>query len=153
MREGLAVAELPPLRRPGIPPGGDACSSKGKRIADTTDKDVTPSQFGQLANMRDVTALRHKVLAQNIANVSTPGYHRLDVSFENVLGQQMGRGRLGQEGARIVDASDAPERADGNNVDIDAEMGRVSNNTLLFNAFTQILPSKLATLRSAINGR
>ncbi len=114
---------------------------------------VTPSQFGLLANLMDAAALRHQVLAQNVANVNTPGYHRLDVSFEGLLGGQTGQTRLARQGPRVVDGSDAPERPDGNNVDIDAEMGRLNKNALLYNACAQMLMSKLATLRSAISGR
>ena len=45
------------------------------------------------------------------------------------------------------------ERLDGNNVDIDAEMGRLSNNALLYNAYTQILASRIGSMRSAITSK
>src|SRR5437660_8135859 len=33
-----------------------------------------------LARLLDVADLRHRVIAQNVANVNTPGYHRLQVN-------------------------------------------------------------------------
>jgi flagellar basal-body rod protein FlgB len=38
-------------------------------------------------------------------------------------------------------------------VDIDREMGDLTKNGLLYQAATQILASRLASLRSAISGR
>ena len=38
-----------------------------------------------LSKMVDYTALKQKVIANNIANVNTPGYKRMDVSFNQDL--------------------------------------------------------------------
>ncbi len=38
-------------------------------------------------------------------------------------------------------------------MDIDAEMGNLNKNTMLFNAYAQILANKIAVMRSAITGR
>jgi flagellar basal-body rod protein FlgB len=54
---------------------------------------------------------------------------------------------------RIVEGKGGAIRDDGNNVEIDAEMGRLNKNTLLFNVYAQVLTSRLNTLRSAISGR
>ena len=116
---------------------------------------VTPSQFDLLSKMVDVTALRHKVIAQNVANVNTPGYQRLNVSFDETLAARMDR-----EGNRdivdlqpqIVEDLESPERIDGNNVDIDREMMRMSKNTLLNNALLQIISTKTAMMRRAMGG-
>ena len=64
----------------------------------------------------------------------------------------------GQEAAeqvqpQIVESADGPERADGNNVDIDVEMAALSKNTLLYRTFAQILSAHLAIQRSAITGQ
>jgi flagellar basal-body rod protein FlgB len=125
-------------------------------IADRTDMTVTTSQIELLSRMLDATCLRHKVIAQNVANVNTPGYHGLDVSFEEVFSRKLQNGADAASTSvkpKIVEMPGKAERADGNNVDIDAEMGRLSKNTLLFNAYTQILANKLAVMRSAITGR
>ena len=116
---------------------------------------VTPSQFDLLGKLLDAASLRHRVIAQNVANVNTPGYHRLDVAFETALDQELGKGEanVAKLTPSVVEVSGGTMRDDGNNVDIDAEMGRLNKNTLLFNVYTQILASKMAAMRSAIAGR
>ena len=42
---------------------------------------------------------------------------------------------------------------DGNNVDIDFEMGQLSKNSLQYKVYAQILAMQLAQMRSAISGR
>jgi flagellar basal-body rod protein FlgB len=117
---------------------------------------VTNSQFDLLTRLLDLTSLRHRTIAQNVANVNTPGYHRLDVSFDDNLakilsGQKENAALPGK--AKVVEAPGGAAREDGNNVDIDAEMGRLNKNALLYNAYTQILASKIGAMRSAITGR
>ena len=116
---------------------------------------VTPSQFDFLSRMLDVTSLRHKVLAQNVANVNTPGYHRLSVSFDETLAAKLDR--QGDDAKRlqpvIFEDSSTPERPDGNNVDIDSEMMRLSKNTLLNNTLLQIVSTKTAMMRRAVGGQ
>jgi flagellar basal-body rod protein FlgB len=125
-------------------------------IADTTNMNVTDSQFNLLARMLDLASLRHRVIAQNVANVNTPGYHRRDIAFEDAITRQL----VHHEGTsaakvepKLIEHNDEPERLDGNNIDIDAEMGRLSKNSLLFNAYAQLLAGQIASMRSAITGR
>ena len=117
---------------------------------------VTPSQFELLSKLIDVTAVRHKVLAQNVANVNTPGYRKLSVSFDETLAA-----RLEHEGSRdvknlqpaIYEDDSTPSRVDGNNVDIDREMMRLNKNVLLNNALLLIIGTKAGMMRRAISGQ
>lgn len=132
-----------------------AFSRSGVR-ADTTGMSVTPSQFELLGSLLDAASLRHQVIAQNVANVNTPGYRRLDVSFEESLNREMlASGDLDNspQKARIIEGASGPVREDGNNVDVDAEMGRLNKNTMLFNVYSQILATRISAMRSAITGR
>ena len=125
-------------------------------ITDKADMAVTPSQFALLSKLVDVTVLRHKVLSQNVANVNTPGYHKLDVSFDDTLAQHMtrhGDNGVNQLQPTIVEDTTSSARLDGNNVDIDGEMMRLNKNTLLNNAYIQIIATKTAIMRRAINGQ
>lgn len=117
---------------------------------------VIPAQLDMLNGLLHVSEARHRVISQNIANVNTPRYRRLDVSFEEAV-----RGILAAESAGVVPGIE-PEvreveglaaRADGNNVDIDQEMAALSKNSLLYQTITQVLASRLGTMRSAITGR
>jgi flagellar basal-body rod protein FlgB len=117
---------------------------------------VTPSQFDLLSKLVDVTVLRHKVLSQNVANVNTPGYHKLDVSFDEALAQHIDRHGdhgVSQLQPTIVEDTVTPGRLDGNNVDIDREMMRLNKNTLLNNAYLQIVATKTAMMRRSISGQ
>jgi flagellar basal-body rod protein FlgB len=106
-----------------------------------------------LTQLLGAASLRHRVIAQNVANVNTPGYRRLEVAFE----EDLARALASPEGAagvkpRVV-VGDGPERVDGNTVDIDQEMNDLAKNALLYQAAAQIMTSRLASLRSAITGR
>ena len=96
----------------------------------------------------------HKI-SQNIANVNTPGYHRLEVSFEDEMAKALTH--TGGGPAPIVKplvvVADGPARVDGNTVDIDNEMGDLAKNALLFEAAAQIVTSRISSFKAAIAGR
>ncbi|RNC29538.1 MAG: Flagellar basal body rod protein FlgB [Candidatus Dichloromethanomonas elyunquensis] len=115
----------------------------------------------------DGLSLRNKVLADNIANVDTPNFKRSDVNFENVLQAALGGEDPGQlelkrtsplhlsgfavSGADfVIQDQSTSYRNDGNNVDIDAEMTKLAENTIEYNALTRSLSSHLALLRQVI---
>jgi flagellar basal-body rod protein FlgB len=113
-------------------------------------------QVDLLTKLLDVGNLRQRVIAQNVANVNTPGYQRLEVKFEDAFSRELARNNptsAVQVGPKVVASGSGPVRADGNDVDIDAEIGRMTKNALLMNAYTQILASKIAAQRAAISGR
>ena len=116
---------------------------------------ITP-QTELLSKLLDVAELRHRVIAQNVANVNTPGYRRQEVVFEDALGDAL-RGGNDHAAKGIQAASRRGDgdvgRADGNTVDIDDEMGRLDKNNILYRLYAQIMTSKLATMRSAITGQ
>jgi flagellar basal-body rod protein FlgB len=116
---------------------------------------MTPNSFGidTLGQVLDASGLRHRVIAQNVANVNTPGYQRREVAFEEELAKALAQPGTAKPVIAKVVLSDGPERADGNNVDIDREMGELAKNGLLYQAAAQLLNSRLASLRAAITGR
>jgi flagellar basal-body rod protein FlgB len=91
-----------------------------------------------------------------VANAETPGYRRLEVDFEAELDRQTSSARLGGETTlktTVRESDNVARRPDGNNVDIDKEMGLLSKNALLYQTYAQVLASKLAMMRSAITGQ
>lgn len=117
---------------------------------------VTPSQFDLLSKLVDVTMVRHKALAQNVANVNTPGYRKLAVTFDDTLAAQLDKKRdknLRLLQPAMVEDYSTPDRFDGNNVDIDREMMRLNKNVLLNNALLQIISTKTAIMRRAISSQ
>jgi flagellar basal-body rod protein FlgB len=111
---------------------------------------ATVSRSDALKHILDVAAFRHRVIAQNIANLNTPFYQRLEVAFED---SSNGYGASGDKPVAIVSNEAGEVRADGNNVSIEQEMGDLSKNTLLFNLTAQLLASRISASRAAIAGR
>jgi flagellar basal-body rod protein FlgB len=111
-----------------------------------------------LAEMIQGTALRHRVLAGNLANVETPGYQAQDVSFSVAL-EEAGRVAAGGGNApsrvqpTITTDAEAPIRRDGSTVDLDRQMVRLSQNTQWHNAMLQILASRFTQMKTAIKGQ
>ena len=118
---------------------------------------VTPSQNDVISRLLDVSMLRHKVVSQNIANVNTPAYQHQEVAFEDALQEALSRGKMPKDFHELqatVENSDRPAvRADGNNVDIDKELGLLGKNATFYETFTQVLATNNAMMRSAITGR
>lgn len=103
---------------------------------------------------------RHEMLAENVANVETPGFRARDITFERELSTAQKARALPAPGVgaesldlRLVDRPDFVTKFDGNTVDIDRQMTRMAQNTLYHNAVIQLLNSRFNALKSAINGR
>ncbi|HEX2086223.1 MAG TPA: flagellar basal body rod protein FlgB [Solirubrobacteraceae bacterium] len=90
------------------------------------------------------SSLRHEALAQNLANVNTPGYRRQDVDFHSALQAAMpgGRDAVASTPLAATADADAPMRADGNSVDIDAEAANLAQNALEYEALAQVLRAR-----------
>jgi flagellar basal-body rod protein FlgB len=117
---------------------------------------ITTERIQLLTRLLDVASLRQNVIAQNVANLNTPGYSTLEVSFEDALKEAMGHGSRGsvpEVKPEVVPGAGGPERADGNNVDVDLEMARLQKNAIYFQVYAQMLANDLAQFRSAIKGQ
>jgi flagellar basal-body rod protein FlgB len=116
------------------------------------------SGYELLTQIMDAASMRHRVIAQNVANVNTPGYKRLEVVFEDEMARALAShppssmSPLPAVKPQIV-VGDGPERVDGNTVDIDREMNDMARNALLYEAAAQIVTSRIGQFRSAIAGR
>jgi flagellar basal-body rod protein FlgB len=112
--------------------------------------------------LRQATAFalrRHEMLAQNVANADTPGFHARDLTFarELSIAQQTAALPASQVGApaldlRLVESPDAVARGDGNTVELDRQMARIAQNTVYHNTVVQLMTAHLRDLRTAING-
>ena len=116
----------------------------------------------------DAGSLRQRVIADNIANVNTPGFKKSSVAFESVLKKNLGTGRipLNSSDSRhfgdansldsinpsVVKENTTSMRADGNNVDVEQEMVRLAVNTVNYNADVQELNNRLNLLGFVVKG-
>ena len=116
----------------------------------------TITSINTLAQFLDVASLRQRIFAQNVANVNTSSSQALEVSFEKELQRHLGLGgssSFAEIEPKVVESSGSAIRVDGNNVDIDKELGRLEKNGLLYQALAQVMALKLNQMRSAISGR
>lgn len=119
----------------------------------------------------DVSGLRNEVIANNMANVDTPGFKRNEVIFEDKIRSAMADNK-NYEKLRITNSrhiqiqgesspiepeiktmDDLSYRNDGNNVDIDVETSKMTKNKVFYDALGQSMSSELKLLRVAITGR
>src|SRR5262249_38385895 len=114
------------------------------------------SMLISLGKLLEVASLRHRDIAQNVANVNTPGYRRHDVTFEDAFAKAFTKGdekTALKTKANGVEGAGGAERTDGHNVDIDVEMALLNKNSLFYRTVAQILAGEMASMRSAITGQ
>ena len=108
-----------------------------------------------LGTALDVYQARHRVLAENVANSETPGFRARDLDFASALAHAFERDGAGEAPAGaaepVVDTR-ATVKLDGNSVDLDTEMARLSENTMKEVALTRILSRQFQSLKLAIEG-
>lgn len=114
-------------------------------LFDTTELTLTAAMRG--------ASMRQSALADNLANVDTPGYVRRDVDFQDALRSALAGGQSPDSVSFSVqqDAS-APVRADGNSVDVDTESTALAENALDYEAMAQVATSRIEIIQSAIGG-
>ena len=54
------------------------------------------SQFDLLGRLIEASEMRQRVIANNLTNVTTPNYRRMDVEFETQLAQELQGSTTGQ---------------------------------------------------------
>ena len=125
-------------------------------IVETNGMTVKLDTTGMLEGLLNVTSNRNRIIGQNLANNNTPGYHRMDVNFGEALTEEMAAARSGARRnakAGVLEVEGLPERADGNNVDMDTELGEMNRNALMYQTWLQLLGSRLRMMRTAITGQ
>lgn len=105
---------------------------------------------------------RHTLLSSNIANVDTPGYKRKDISFEKLI-----QSYLSQEGFlkttkpqhlkglnknlnELIKPYEDETIGTPNNVNLEEELVKLSENQILYEATLQALSKELEKLKEAI---
>lgn len=109
----------------------------------------------------DASWLRNEVIANNIANVDTPGYKRHDVNFEEELERALGNSRYISMDAKVAGLRDTELRApivddysgfsyrlDKNNVDIETENVALASNQIKYQGLMAGLKSEFSNLQA-----
>lgn len=108
------------------------------------------SYVNVLDKAADASWLRSSAIANNIANVDTPGYKRQDVEFAQVLKQNLQKAKYNTLDKAIdnvdltqlrpkmyTDYKNFSYRLDGNNVDIDTENVELASEQLRYQTLTK----------------
>lgn len=120
----------------------------------------------ELSKGLDWAAKRQQTIANNIANVDTPGYKRQDVTFPEALAQaakgqstkltlrRTNAGHLAPPSVgtySTITQKGTSHRNDGNNVDMELETAELAKNALYYDALIDQLGGYLRNLRLVIS--
>lgn len=110
----------------------------------------------------DASWMRENVIANNIANVDTPGYKRADVDFQSVLERELGSSKYisldkkvralnsdlsGLSVSSYTDASNYSYRLDRNNVDVDTEQVELASEQLRYELLTTSINEEFSRMK------
>jgi flagellar basal-body rod protein FlgB len=96
----------------------------------------------------DLTAFREGLVAGNVANIDTPGFHTRDIDFRAEL--QRAATELAP-GPDVRDVKGLIERPDGNNVSLDREGMLLAQTQLQFRVGVGLLRAEFRRVLGAIN--
>jgi flagellar basal-body rod protein FlgB len=123
--------------------------------------------FDVLPKALDASLIKQQTIAQNIANYNTPNYKRKTVSFEDELSKAIdNKDHLSLKTnnerhlnntlsfkkvqAEVKTQNNTSLRNDGNNVDIDAEVSDMVQNTLKYNGLSRLMTYAINRYNTAI---
>jgi len=99
-------------------------------------------------------SLRQKAIANNVANLETPGYRRIDVKFEEVLAKSLdssGTVNLSEIEPEVYQPKKTPLKPNGNDVSLESEVGAMIKNSLRHTTFIRLLSKRYKQMEMAIN--
>jgi flagellar basal-body rod protein FlgB len=88
---------------------------------------------------------RQKLVASNIANVDTPGYHTQDIDFHAEF-----ENASAGEAPSVIEPGNLAMKSDGNNVDLDREARLLAENALRFQIATNFARGELSDVKLAL---
>lgn len=116
-----------------------------------------------LEKAMDLTWKRNQAITANIANAETPMYRAVELNFSNELEKAFGSANSvtlktdprhmdlsSDSGAHFIPDLSGATKADGNNVDIDLQMGRLAQNSSKYTQAASIMRKQLQQISSAI---
>lgn len=108
----------------------------------------------------DLFSVRNRAIANNIANIGTPGYKTVDVSFKNQLANAIESSTNDVQLSKKVEQVEPSIQIDNsgsldsgaNNVNIDQQMADLAKNQLQFKLAARLMSDTLALVDKSING-
>lgn len=130
--------------------------------------DIDDRTLKALATSLNMRQMRQELIASNVANAETPGYKAKRIDFEAALARALdidkqqsllsndekhfnvGGGGFDNLEPTIYNDANGILSEDGNTVDRDAEMAKMAENKILYDASVQLLNKKLGLLKYVI---
>ena len=109
--------------------------------------------------MLDVSQARHEAISGNLANAETPGYKRVDIKANfpdelKKLAESNDVESISKLQTRLETDLNSPiVRPDGNNVQHDSELLKMSENAMQYEFLTQYTANSMKRIKTAITGR
>ncbi|MEK4030201.1 MULTISPECIES: flagellar basal body rod protein FlgB [Bacillaceae] len=126
---------------------------------------IFSDSFSNIEKGLDYSALKQKVIANNIANADTPNYKSKDVSFKKVFDETLANElnayrtdsrhfsfQSSQSHPAVVTNRNLSFNQNGNSVDTDKEMSDLATNQIYYNALVDRMSSKFNSLTNVIKG-
>lgn len=125
---------------------------------------LTDTTSRGLEKTLDLRYRRNEAISSNIANAETPGYRARTLEFAGELERAFGAHtseiaksnpkhidlQSKSNSAHLVEDKSGLTRPDGNNVDIDLQMGELASNSGKYSSAIRMLRKKIGLLRFAI---
>ena len=129
--------------------------------------DIFDKTMSVLERQMDLRFKRHVTLAGNVANNETPNFRAREVDFAGELKRIIhdGEGKLNKtnpkhlngtgmnRGSHIIYDDSGAVGSDGNNVDLDIQMGKMSSNARSYTGAASLLQMKIRIFRLLSRGR
>ncbi|MCX7794678.1 MAG: flagellar basal body rod protein FlgB [Thermodesulfovibrionales bacterium] len=115
--------------------------------------------FRILEEILRFAGIRHNLIVSNIANVDTPGYRAKDIEFKNLLNHEMIELTVtsqrhissGNQGSKLdIQEDEKGAWKDKNNVELDREVAKLTENALLYEAGLNMLSAKIRMFKNAL---
>ncbi len=98
-------------------------------------------------------SLRQKTIANNIANLETPNYRSLDVKFEDLLVKALNSPTADDSEIEpeIYRPETTPLKENGNDVNLEAQVGQMVKNTLRHTTYVRLLTKQYQQIQLAMD--
>lgn len=131
--------------------------------------DVSDKTLKALTTALNFREMRQELISTNVANANTPGFKAKKLDFEEALARALdvdgnmqmgvtderhhnvGNGGFNNLEPEIYDNPNGVVSENGNTVDVEAEMAKMAENKLMYDALVQLINKKMGIMKYAIN--
>lgn len=131
--------------------------------------DVNDKTLKALTTALNFREMRQELISSNVANANTPGFKSKKLDFEEALARALdvdgqmqmnvnderhhnvGNGGFNNLEPEIYDDPNGVVSESGNTVDVEAEMAKMAENKLMYDALVQLINKKMGIMKYAIN--